>query len=73
MSILRKHYEPQSFYRTQHQNLSQEKGLTIQELADRLHKSKATVSKYERGEITLDVLTLQELAQILSVDLAQLL
>lgn len=49
------------------------KGLTIQRLADLLHKSKATVSKYERGEITLDVITLHELANILSVDLAQLL
>lgn len=49
------------------------KGLTIQALADQLHKSKATVSKYERGEITLDVVTLHELAEILNVDLAQLL
>ena len=49
------------------------KGLTIQALADLLHKSKATVSKYERGEITLDVVTLHELADILSVDIEQLL
>lgn len=49
------------------------KGLTIQALANQLHKSKATVSKYERGEITLDVLTLHELANLLSVDIEQLL
>lgn len=30
-------------------------GLTLQQLADLIHKSRASVSKYETGEITLDV------------------
>ena len=29
--------------------------LTLQQLADLIHKSRASVSKYENGEITLDV------------------
>lgn len=32
--------------------------LTLQQLADLIHKSRASVSKYENGEITLDVETL---------------
>ena len=33
-------------------------GMTIQQLADQIHKSRATVCKYENGEIVLDVETL---------------
>lgn len=33
-------------------------GLTLQQLADMIHKSRATVSKYETGEIAIDVDTL---------------
>lgn len=36
--------------------------LTLQQLADLIHKSRASVSKYENGEITLDVETLSEIA-----------
>ncbi|WP_437438807.1 helix-turn-helix domain-containing protein, partial [Enterocloster citroniae] len=36
------------------------RGLTLQQLADMIHKSRASVSKYENGEITLDVETLCE-------------
>ena len=35
-----------------------EQGLTLQELAERIHKSRASVSKYENGEIVLDIGTL---------------
>lgn len=49
------------------------KGLTIEELAKLLCKSKATVSKYERGEITLDIVTMYELASTLDIQLEQLL
>ncbi|MGH1803383.1 helix-turn-helix domain-containing protein [Enterococcus gallinarum] len=49
------------------------KGLTINDLAIILCKSKATVSKYERGEITIDIDTLYEIAVALSVDIEQLL
>ena len=37
--------------------------MTLQQLADSIHKSRASVSKYENGEITLDVETLFEIAQ----------
>ncbi|MBO5461127.1 MAG: helix-turn-helix transcriptional regulator [Ruminococcus sp.] len=48
-------------------------GLTIQQLADRIHKSRASVSKYENGEIVLDVETLHEISQSLGVGLDQLI
>lgn len=48
-------------------------GLTLQQLADLIHKSRATVSKYENGEITLDVETLYEISQILHVSTNQLM
>ena len=48
-------------------------GLTLQQLADMVHKSRASMSKYENGEITLDVETLYEIAQALQVSTAQLL
>lgn len=41
--------------------------LTIQELADKIHKSRSSVSKYENGEIILDVPTLFEISKALSV------
>ncbi|WP_292017922.1 helix-turn-helix domain-containing protein, partial [Megasphaera sp. UBA4233] len=47
--------------------------LTVQELADRICKSKATVSKYESGKISLDLDTLFDIAQVLQVRLEQLL
>lgn len=53
-------------------NYRKMKGLTIQQLADAIHKSRATVSKYETGEISMDVGTLYELCQILEVDMSQL-
>ncbi len=43
-------------------------GMTLQQLADQIHKSRATLSKYETGEITLDVETLYEIANILNVE-----
>ena len=49
------------------------KGLTLQQLADAIHKSRATVSKYENGEITLDVVTLCEISEVLEVTLLQLM
>lgn len=47
--------------------------MTLEELAKALFKSKATVSKYERGEITLDIITLYEISNILNVNIEQLL
>ncbi len=38
--------------------------MTLRDLAGRLHKSVSTISKYENGDIQLDVPTLMELARI---------
>lgn len=46
--------------------------LTLQQLADRIHKSKSSVSKYETGEITLDIETLAEISKVLQVSIHQL-
>ena len=47
-------------------------GLTLQQLAERIHKSRASLSKYENGEITLDVETLYEISVALEVDMNRL-
>lgn len=49
------------------------KGLSAQDLATLIFKSKATVSKYEHGSITLDVETLYAIAKALNVQVEQLL
>ena len=46
--------------------------MTLQQLADAIHKSRATVCKYESGEIAIDVATLYEIAQALGVSFSQL-
>lgn len=48
-------------------------GLTIQQLADMIHKSRASVSKYETGEITLDVETLYDISNALHISVNQLM
>lgn len=48
------------------------RGLTLQQLADMIHKSRASVSKYETGEVTLDIETLFEISQALHISLNQL-
>ena len=53
-------------------NYRKMKGLTLQQLADAIHKSRATVSKYENGEITLDVVTLYDISKALDVSMEQL-
>ena len=40
-------------------------GMTLQQLADVIHKSRATVCKYENGEISIDIATLYEISQAL--------
>lgn len=54
-------------------NFRKSKGLTVQELADLVHKSKSTVSKYENGDITIDIEILYEIAEALSIHVEQLL
>lgn len=46
--------------------------LTVQDLANRIHKSKASVSKYETGDVVLDVETLHDISQALHVSIHQL-
>ena len=41
--------------------------MTLKELAVRLHKSVSTVSKYEKGDISLDISTFLELSKIFKV------
>lgn len=46
--------------------------MTLQDLADAIHKSRATVCKYENGEIAVDIETLYEISQVLQVSMSQL-
>lgn len=48
-------------------------GMTLQQLADKIHKSRASISKYEKGEITLDVQTLFEISKALDVPMNRLI
>ena len=48
------------------------KGCTMQELADAIGKSKSAVSKYENGEIAIDVSVLYDVAKVLQVSVGQL-
>jgi len=54
-------------------NFRKAKKMTIQELADQIYKSKATVSKYEKGEIVIDIVTLYNVAKALGIHVEQLL
>ena len=45
---------------------------TLDELGNEIHKSKATVSKYEKGEIIPDILTVLEICNVLNVNLSQI-
>lgn len=51
-------------------NFRKLQGLTLQQLADRIHKSRATLSKYETGEITLDIDTLYDIADAMNMDVS---
>ena len=46
--------------------------MTLQDLADAIHKSRATICKYENGEISVDIETLYEISQVLQVSISQL-
>ena len=54
-------------------NIRKSKNMTIQELANSINKSKSTVSKYENGDISIDIQTLYEISNALSVHVEQLL
>lgn len=53
-------------------NYRKMKRMTLQQLADCIHKSRATVSKYETGDITIDVESLFEISRALDVNMSQL-
>lgn len=48
-------------------------GLTMDELARKVHKSKSSISKYESGQIAVDIATLFDIAQALDVSPNQLM
>ncbi len=47
--------------------------MTLDDLSQRICKSKSTISKYEKGEIPVDIETLYEIAQALQIHVEQLL
>ena len=49
------------------------KNMTLEELAAAVCKSKATLSKYEKGDIVIDIETLYEIADALEIHIDQLL
>ena len=49
------------------------RGLTLEGFAEKIHKSKATMSKYEKGEISMDVNTLFDIADALEMPPERLL
>ena len=53
-------------------NYRKMKKMTLQQLADTIHKSRATVSKYETGDIILDLETLYDISKALDIGLDQL-
>ena len=48
------------------------RGYTIEQFSAMINKSKATLSKYENGTITIDIETLYDIAQALNIDLVVL-
>ena len=48
------------------------RGLSLESLGNKIGKTKATVSKYERGEIIPDIITILEICNALDVNLSQL-
>ncbi|MBP1744540.1 MAG: helix-turn-helix protein [Firmicutes bacterium] len=54
-------------------NFRKKRKMTVQNLADHIQKSKATVSKYETGEISIDLVTLYAVADALKIHVEQLL
>lgn len=50
-----------------------QKRMTLKQLADALNKSESTLSKYETGDISIDITTLYEIAQCLGISMNQLI
>lgn len=47
--------------------------LTIEELARAISKSKSAVSKYENGQISIDIETLRDIAEALKINVSQII
>ena len=65
-----------SFYTTLGQKLRarrRAKHLTLNDLAEKLNKSTATISKYEKGEIFISIDTLVDICRILNIEISSLL
>lgn len=54
-------------------NFRKKRIMTLESLAQMICKSKATVSKYEKGEIVVDIVTLYDIADALQIHVEQLL
>lgn len=54
-------------------NYRKSKNMSLQQLADIIHKSKATMSKYEKGDVVIDIVTLYDIADALNIHVEQLL
>ena len=54
-------------------NFRKMKKINLNELSAIIHKSKSTISKYEKGEISIDVTTLYEIADALEIHIEQLI
>lgn len=65
-----------SFYVTLGQKLRarrRAKHMTLNELAQKLNKSTATISKYEKGEIFISIDTLVDICSILNIEISSIL
>ena len=49
------------------------RGMSLEDVADKIYKSKSTVSKYEKGTIAIDIAKLEDISRVLDVHPAQLL
>lgn len=49
------------------------KGMTVDQLAEAVCKSKSSISKYESGQVVMDILSLYDIARALDVKVTQLL
>lgn len=49
------------------------KKMTLDDLARKIHKSKSAVSKYENGEINIDLITLKEISDVFEIEIANLI
>ena len=58
---------------SQIRTLRTKRKMTLDDLSGIIHKSRSTISKYEKGEIAIDIETLYEIADAIQVHVEQLL